>query len=263
MRRSLARVLLAVLTAGVAFPASARWYQVEVIVFEHTGGAASGNEQWPELAEMPDFSQAMELLTDIPAMADEPPPAGAANEPVAFVPLARGDMRLAGVAQRLSGARGYHPLFATAWRQPSFGVAGAKRVYLSDLGGSRSGRIGITADTAGILSPKAEGTVSIKVDRLLHIVVDFLYYHESLPVRLQETRGAKLREIHYFDHPLFGVIVQVSPFVLPDVPATAEVAADEPLDESEITAPPLAAPGAPVTPAPIPQAPPAPAPRVR
>ncbi len=268
---NLTSALVALLLVGTALPVSARWYQVEVVVFEHTDGASRGNEQWPELAVLPDYSQAMDLITDLPAMTDEPASAAGAgaNEPVAFVPLARADMRLAVIAQRLGTARGYHPLFATAWRQPSFGVAGARRVYLSDVpgsdrGSSRGTRTGILVDQTGppdLLTPKVEGTVSLKVERLLHVTVDFLYYHDNLPVRLQETRGVKFREIHYFDHPLFGVLVQVTPYVLPEVPATAEVSADEPLDDTGEA--PVNAPGTPPLPAPIPQAPPAPAPALR
>lgn len=284
-----ARLLLTALLLLAAQPASARWYQVEVVVFEHTDEAASGDEQWPELAVLPDYSQAQELLTDIPAMADEPVPAGLPQEPVAFTPLARNEMRLAAVEQRLRNARGYHPLFVTGWRQPSFGVASPRRVYVSDLGISRAELAARTASlpppavaadgtplpgalTPAMLGPKVEGTVAIKVGRLLDIDIDLTYFRDGVPMRMQEGRNIKLREVHYFDHPLFGVIVQVTPFVLPDVPATMEVTAEEPSDENAppsattpdgpaggATAPGSVAPAAP----PIPQAPAAPVPAVR
>ena len=53
-------------------------------------------------------------------------------------------------------------------------------------------------------------------------------YNGVSPVRIKEQRQVKLREIHYFDHPLFGVLVQVTPYViaepteLPDEKFTAE-----------------------------------------
>ena len=80
------------------------------------------------------------------------------------------------------------------------------------------------------VNPTTEGVVRIKVGRLLHVEVDFLYYQDGTPVRLNESRKVKLRETHYFDHPLFGVIVQVSPYVLPGAVAPGEGAQDA--DES-------------------------------
>lgn len=208
--------------------AAARWYQVEVVVFKRT--AAATDEQWGELSALPDFSRIV-TLAELPA--DNPP-----ARPGAFVTLSPGNRRLAGVARRLRRSGEYDTVLATAWRQPSYGVVGARRVYLSDLAPAAvtdaTGEAPApTADTLTVDVPvnrQVEGIVAIKISRLMHIEVDFLYYHEGVPVRLQETRKAKLREIHHFDHPLFGLIVQVSPFVLPAVPETAAVGADEPAD---------------------------------
>ena len=54
------------------------------------------------------------------------------------------------------------------------------------------------------------------VGKYLHVDLDFVYYHEGQPVRLKESRRVKLRETHYFDHPLFGIIVELSPYALPE-----------------------------------------------
>jgi hypothetical protein len=34
-------------------------------------------------------------------------------------------------------------------------------------------------------------------------------------VRLTEQRKVRFRELHYFDHPLLGVIVRVTPYHIP------------------------------------------------
>jgi hypothetical protein len=237
MRLDLARWALAALLAASAATAHARWYQVEVVVFRHAGGMASGGEQWPVIEQLPDFANSVQLVADVPERDD----AGVAG-PLAFQPLSRAEMRLDGVARKLRGGA-YELLFASAWRQPSFGVAGARRVYLTDLDGG-AGQAAIKVGPGGVVTrgtPTVAGTVSIKVARLLHVAVDFLYTHEGQPVRLTETRQVKLRETHYFDHPLFGVVVQVSPYVVPDIAATQEVGVDEPDDPEavpEVSAPP-------------------------
>lgn len=208
--------LLPVLAAPL--PASARWYQVEVVVFRHLEGTEGGGEHWPELADLPEFGRAVELITTLPEMSDEPLGAAAAG-PIAFRSLDREERRLAGVERRLRNAGEYELLFGAGWRQPSFGVARAKWVYVSDVPAARTVELeGGSASFSPRVAPRAEGLVRIKVSRLLHVDVDFLYYHDGTPVRLTETRKLKLREIHYFDHPLFGIVLQVSPYVRPDAP---------------------------------------------
>ncbi|MEX2482699.1 MAG: CsiV family protein [Gammaproteobacteria bacterium] len=210
------KLLLTVLLIAMASAAQARWYQVDVVVFRHSSGMTTAGEQWPELENLPDFRRSVRLDED-GQRSGEAPQGG----PTAFQRLARGERRLDGAAGRVSGGD-YELLLADAWRQPSFGVAGAKRVYLSDLSdGSDPATLVVgPGGVVAAIEPRIEGTVAIKVARLLHIEVDVLYRHEDVVVRLSETRRAKLRETHYFDHPLFGVLVQVSPFVVPEVAAT-------------------------------------------
>ena len=226
-RSPLALALLALLFAQVA---EARWYQVEVVVFRQPQGIATGGEQWQIPETLPDYSRAVRLVRDLPSLDDEPAPgdATAAAGPVAFEPLPGRERRLAGVARRVDGG-GYELLLAAGWRQPSFGVARPKYVYLSERD-DVAPTLSVTTPDSALATPRVQGTVAIKVARLLHVELDFLYDHDGVPVRLHETRKLKLREIHYFDHPLFGVVVQVSPYVLPTVPETAAVSADEPED---------------------------------
>lgn len=213
-------VYAAVIAATALFSniAHARWYQVEVVVFQHLEAMSGGGEEWPELMSLPAFGRAMELIVDLPEMSDEPPPLegeGAFAGPIAFKLLDRAERTLTAVERRLRGSSEYKPLLFAAWRQPSFGVRGAKRVYLSDVERLQLGDA--AEDEAGLAStPQAEGIVRVKIGRLLHVDLDFLYYHAGTPVRLTETRQLKLNELHYFDHPLFGVILQVSPYELPD-----------------------------------------------
>ncbi len=90
--------------------------------------------------------------------------------------------------------------------------------------------------------PGVEGTVRLYLRRYLHLEVDLLYDNEALqaharielstgdnpestpfsaqqlPVsrfRLKLQRRLRSGEIHYLDHPLFGLIVKVMPFELP------------------------------------------------
>ncbi len=230
-----ALMLLLLLAPGLA---AARWYQVDVVVFRHNVESSAGGEQWPAMTELPDFGDSMDLITDLPAMADEPGDAQVATGPgsIAFKSLDRNERGLSDVERRLRNSSEYAPLLSAAWRQPSFGVSGAKRVHLSDIDThatahttqSLDGGAGVSGTPA---TPRIEGTVRVKIARQMNVDIDFVYDHDGAPVRLKAARSMKLREIHYFDHPLFGVLVQVVPYELPDEDPAAGGGSDEPVDE--------------------------------
>jgi hypothetical protein len=252
MRPRRARYLLAMLLAFAVRSADARWYQVEVVVFEQPPSAADGGEAWPELVVRPDFGGATLLQDEPSSESGAPGLASAVSAAVPFALLEPAERRLAGVARRVDGG-GYRLLVATGWRQPGYGTAQPRRVYVSDGPGPAAvtlplpeAPVALPGAVLPATPPRVEGTVAIKVARLLHVELDLVYDHEGVPVRLQETRRVKLRELHYFDHPLVGVIVQVTPYTLPEVAETGMVGADEPEDPEAVEgAQPLLAPAAP------------------
>ena len=87
-------------------------------------------------------------------------------------PISASDLRLGGVARRL-GATGYRPLLHAAWRQPG-------GLFLET-----------DATVAGLGPPDPAGTPAV--------------------VRIRETRRIRNGNLHYFDHPDFGVIASVRP----------------------------------------------------
>lgn len=227
-----ALMLMLLLAPGLA---AARWYQVEVVVFRHNVASSAGGEQWPARTELPDFGDSMDLITDLPAMADEPADAQITSGPgpIAFKSLQRNERGLHDMERRLRNSSEYAPLLSAAWRQPSFGVSGAKRVHLRDLDTHAGVRVSPSTDRIASVpaTPRIEGTVAVKVARQMSVDIDFIYDHDGTAVRLKAARGMQLREVHYFDHPLFGVLVQVVPYDLPDEDSAAGSGGDEPLDE--------------------------------
>jgi hypothetical protein len=76
-------------------------------------------------------------------------------------------------------------------------------------------------------APRVEGTVRLRTGRLLYVDTDFVLYGEETPVRLTESRKVKLKELHYFDHPLYGVLLQVTPYHRPQKLAPFDETASE------------------------------------
>lgn len=79
-----------------------------------------------------------------------------------------------------------------------------------------------------------EGTIRISSGRYLHIQTDLLYFNQSRPpragfsffgalkkditpdvYRIKQSRRVKANEVHYFDHPMFGVLTVIRPYELP------------------------------------------------
>ena len=165
--------------------AAADGYQVELLIFKYLRIDAGG-ETWGH-QRVPDYSNAVELAT---------------GEETTLRKLPINRYRLGGVYQILEISADYLPLHHTAWEQLT--EAKAVRINAPEL--------------------HIDGAVKLQSRRLLLLDVD-LSYVTALPanqpgsengdtqksrVRIKESRRIKLNELHYFDHPVFGLLVQVT-----------------------------------------------------
>jgi hypothetical protein len=178
---------------------SARLYDVEVIVFSNQAGVNDGEQM------------------STPAV-DAVRPAGVFPEN-RFTELAPGFYTMGNIRGGLSAASGYNVLFHRAWRQQAYDRAHAVDYPVHSF--ADNGRDSI------------EGTIRLIKERYLHLDMDLLLmaadsgspvlYSDgpgSVPAfRLSEKRRVRSHEIHYFDHPNFGVIARVTPYNPPEEPA--------------------------------------------
>lgn len=190
--------------------AAANWYQVEMIIFEHLN-PDTGGEQWYNNKGLPDIANSVELVTD------------QAGDLVAYQILSSGRYNISGVYSALKSSREYRPVMHIAWQQPGLSRSNAKLVHIRDTAGTRS------SDGYQDNLVKIDGTVKLRGGHFLFLDIDLAYFFNSLPestinsvmmnenitnnlsdyARLTESRKIKLNELHYFDHPLFGVITWV------------------------------------------------------
>jgi len=177
------RCILAILAAtllGAASAASAQGgnlYSVEVLVFAHPGGDAMQAEAWRADPGEPDTSRAA--------------PVAAGGEVGALGPTA---YRLSGAWQALRNSSGYRPLRHLAWTQAGYSEARAPHVLVGDGPGS-----------------ELHGVVQISRARFLHAKVDLVYQIAGQRYRFKARRRMRSNELHYLDHPLFGVLLIVTP----------------------------------------------------
>jgi hypothetical protein len=225
-------VLVALLTFPLlaAMPVQAAWYQVEVIVFENVNPDADG-ESWDENPGLPDRWNAIDLVI---GPGDAAPPATESNL-IPYLALESSWFRLDGVFRALRLSREYRPLLHVAWQQPGEGPAAERAVHLQL---QRTPAAGATAGADLYVAPETvvDGIVQLRIGRFLHVAVDMAYFPRPAQpageaaatgaaaeyLRMRGRRKILLNDLNYFDHPLFGMLVQVSRLRAPESEKRAE-----------------------------------------
>lgn len=165
-----------------AIPATARDYQVEVLVFERATLSTDVEEQW-----IPGSNSQLsnrEMLQDMLVQADDQD----------FSPTVN---RLARLEQELL-ASGYRVLYTANWQQPSAVFQNAPVVPLVSANSRIQGAIRVYK-TSLIFADVALGLTDVLEDPDKP-----LYF-------INEKRRLKFKEVHYFDNPRFGTLLTVWP----------------------------------------------------
>jgi hypothetical protein len=162
---------------GAPARAAQSLYQVEVIVFQYGTPGQAVTPATPAQVAGLNLSSAVNPAAE--------------GSGIELVPASQ--MQLNGVEQRLKRA-GDIPLVHIAWRQQR-SESRAVRITSNEL--APDGR------------PLVDGEVRLRVGQQLAISLDMLCLYNNQPIRLSANRTVKFGELHYFDHPVFGVLLQV------------------------------------------------------
>lgn len=215
-----------VLLAASGRAMAADWHQVEVLAFRYS---VEENSAWSPARALPDFSAAYRLA---------PPPEApqAIPGPVAWEALPAHELRLAGARQALARTGRVIPLFHIGWRQRT---GEGRLVYLASPPAAAG------AESGEATRPFLEGAVRISpVGPGFRLDSSFVAHTVEASILLGESRTMAEGDLHYLDHPLVGVIVQVTPYLPPGAtaPTPADGAPLNPLPLKPATQPAVAAP---------------------
>lgn len=213
------------------------WYDVEIIIFRHHDLFGASKENWPLDPGEPDFVNATKLLPSLPRRLSSAQTARL-RKPLAFTRLRSDELRMNDQLDRLLKSKGYEPLMHMGWRQPGYDREQAKAVHIS--GGIPMARESDQGDQSQMLEliyydnklegpppPIINGTITLVRSRYLHFETD-LVYHNTLPeqkgdihlptryFRMQTSRRMRSTEINYIDHPMFGILVLITPYEDPE-----------------------------------------------
>lgn len=204
------------------------WYQVEVIVFDRLYPNLDG-EQWQE-QEFTSRDNLIELQ------------AASASELVPYSLLDKSRNRLSGVYRYFKLSSDFRPLYHVSWQQQATERRDSRYVHIQRLDGEQVTPVVKTTELIVEQEEPAfieeftmpdriiDGSIRIRSGFYLHADIDLSYFTQLPPenkvlrtseesfasgfdksvIKLKETRKIKLNEIHYFDHPMYGVILQVS-----------------------------------------------------
>ncbi|MDT8384858.1 MAG: CsiV family protein [Gammaproteobacteria bacterium] len=233
-----------------------------------------------------------DAMQDIPPLSGQPttqtvPAEDDTDLPLAYQILPAEQHQLTDIAAKIRRSGGRDLLLHVAWQQPTSDRQQADPVYLVEgmteplspvetaAAGNRDPITGADAGDStrplllpeyaseadhhiGPANPRFAGTVTLSVERYLHIATDLVYrrpviQHQPIPVsdldlwydrpyptlkepqgpayqqmdwaairgfQLKESRRMRSTEIHYLDHPFMGMVVVVTPVALPE-PAAA------------------------------------------
>lgn len=228
-------VLLAAVCLSAALPVSVpaqepRLYRVEMVLFRHTDPQATRSEVW-QRADIAGLTDAVRLHD--------------ADQYSGFQDASRTPFALRGIVTQLEESPLYQVIASFAWEQPGLApeVAVPLRIQAGPLLGQRAPEHVPVLDSWRIEpamqrppeAPEAaealyevDGTVTLSLARFLHLQTDLLYRRAAnepvygdrvrtlegrqlIETHVAERRRMRSREVHYLDHPLMGVIVEITP----------------------------------------------------
>ena len=268
-QRFLTALIFASLPLSQAFAKPSDWYQVEVLFFAHADNPTL-TERWRDIFS-PDYSANPVTLLNAEQVSAKPPTETAANyEGGAFITLPPEELLLTATAQRIKSAPDFRLLSHLAWRQPIPRGEEALPVLIQtgeqfnkdfELEGTLSMRRGryLHARTDLFFSRFEEMKPVEELDWTIFSGDDLQFgqrdwnpsfndnaetgiqYVRATTANLKQSRRMRSGELHYIDHPLFGILIQVSPYSLRDpamdlspIPLT-ELPETRPLPDSAIS----------------------------
>lgn len=167
--------LLALLFSTALQAESTRWYDVEVILFVQQSENYRDSEQWPIDYTEPKLEGSRELRSS-----------------GSFRRLSQAELKRRGDAGRIRRASDLKLLGHFGWRQPG-------------LPRERAVPIRINNEVPGL-----SGTLTLTLSRYLHIETDLLYREGAgRAYPMQQSRRMRSDELHYLDHPVIGMAVEV------------------------------------------------------
>jgi len=168
----LAAMLLSIASAIAAPEENETQYEVELLVFEQRFPEYLGDELLP----------------------DNPPARAATELAIPVEPPANGNPRFDSIIEQIEQDSRYRILAHERWIQRSEPKTEAKPRRIRGAGPESA----------------VDGSIRFYTTRFLHLEVNLTLRADGRDYYLNELRRLRLNEVHYFDHPRFGMLARIS-----------------------------------------------------
>jgi hypothetical protein len=224
---ALALLLVSLLPCPPARAAEPPVYQVEMLIFTHEGSSLAGGGQ---------PAQPLTVIQDVVELGTQD-----SSEGASFSRLPSTELELATASSILEQSGRYEVIEHLAWRQPGLDESEARPVRIragTDYRRSTAAPVlpgqgyespDLYGDAAGAVTlPQLDGTVKLALGQYLHLYTDLVLRKPVATANLtagpeaprinalhqfpiEQHRRMRSRELHYLDHPLLGILVQITP----------------------------------------------------
>lgn len=209
-----------------------RRYIAEMVIFSYENSNKGLSERWPEnlQIELPAYYQKLYKRSQI-NISELDQQASTPTSSTGLAPLSKQQIRalkeggspdyflqsnkrhqLNGAAYRLRKKGGYRILFHESW--PMTALSKRKSLPIRIRGGQRFGS-----------QYELDGSIQISIARYLHVdtqlyLSDFStqqnsegqsVYRTTQVIPMKQSRKMRSKELHYIDHPEFGILIQFTP----------------------------------------------------
>lgn len=231
-----------------------RYYNVEVILFEHLDTGNQDAEDWKPSKQVSEASQAelSHILGQSYVMEAE----SVYQPELMFTLVPEQEYQLHEEATKIKESSSRRVLMHTAWRQPGLASEQAIRVYFkhiienTDNSEQSTDKQHEAANSqitpATPLQPYIEGSIKVMLARYLHVDTDIMYFalrelgknttstetdpaitlineyrndEEAFTLYQMKQLRRRMRssELHYLDHPVIGMLLKITPYEKPEV----------------------------------------------
>ena len=231
--------------ANISFAEDMRYYDIEIIIFENLSEEAKNSENWPRQVNLVQPEKTVQLGQ--PVVSDWLPVG--VDLKSSYKVLNASTYQLNDKVEAISKSKTQRVIFHTAWRQPGLDKNQALPIYFKreiatapviqdektqNAEGTSSSDTNELAVSPSIL----EGIIRVTLARYLHLEAE-ISYRDKLPAILnsdnpfsmldnenerakvqkqgvihfkQDRRRIRSNELHYLDHPVLGMLVNITPY---------------------------------------------------
>jgi len=190
------------------------WYQVEVLAFKHVDNKAIASESWPVSPDLPSLDNIIEVQS------------GNVANPY-YTELSESEFTLKNEANGLNKQPNYEVLLHIAWKQPILHKSQTSPIHLT--GGKPLDEYSNRRYSSEITQNELNGTITLSQAKYINVQANLVLnspagelFGQSVfdeltgfggieSFTLVQSRRMRPKETHYFDHPLFGMLVRVTP----------------------------------------------------